>query len=221
MLIYMNNYIFSKKFNKNQIIEFLRQNTNAESGGYKIYDGIGSHYLQNPEELTWLITQLKKIEKKIKFNSFLEFGYAIGFTNTILNKFFNFKKIISVDIVGNVGQCKESFFANLRFKNIVLICGDSSVDFVKEQISLNSKYDLIFIDGGHEYNIVKNDYLVSLKNIKKKAVIIFHDISSNVFDGPKRLWSEIKKNNPNRTLEYTCAKYKAVYGIGILIIDEK
>ena len=35
-LIYMNNYFFCKKFSKNQIIEFLSQNTNAETRCYEI-----------------------------------------------------------------------------------------------------------------------------------------------------------------------------------------
>ena len=217
----MKSYIFNKNFNKNKFIDFLRQNTNAESGGYKIYDGIGNHCLQNPEELAWLILNLKKIEKNFKFKNFLEFGYASGFTNTILNKIFNFEKIVSVDIVSQEGQCKESFFANLRFKNITLLCGNSTENFIKEQVNLNSKYDLIFIDGGHEYNVVKSDYLLSLKNAKEKSVIVFHDIDSNLCDGPRRLWLEIKKNNLSKTLEYTCKKYRATYGIGILINDNK
>jgi predicted O-methyltransferase YrrM len=212
-------YVFNKNFKKDKIIEFFRQNTNAESGGYKIYDGIGNHCLQNPEELAWLILNLKKIEKKIKFKNFLEFGYASGFTNTILNKFFNFEKIVAVDIISQEGQCKESFFANLRFKNMILLCGNSTTDFVKEQISVNSKYDLVFIDGGHEYNVVKSDYLLSLKNVKERSVIVFHDVDSNLCDGPKQLWLEIKKKNPNKTFEYSCKKYKAIYGIGILIND--
>lgn len=212
-------YIFNKNFKKDKIIDFFRQNTNAESGGYKIYDGIGNHFLQNPEELAWLILTLKKIEKKIKFKNFLEFGYASGFTNTILNKFFNFEKIVAVDIISQEGQCKESFFANLRFKNMILLCGNSTTDFIKGQVSLNSKYDLVFIDGGHEYNVVKSDYLLSLKNVKERSVIVFHDVDSNLCSGPKQLWLEIKKKNPNKTFEYSCKKYKSIYGIGILIND--
>ena len=95
-------YIFNKNFKKDKIINFFRQNTNAESGGYKIYDGIGNHCLQNPEELAWLILNLKKIEKKIKFKNFLEFGYASGFTNTILNKFFNFVKKLKSSLSKNM-----------------------------------------------------------------------------------------------------------------------
>ena len=153
----MKNYIFNK-LDKKRLIEFLRNNTNAESGGYKLYDGTGMHSLQIPEELVWLIDELKKLQKKnYTFKKFLEFGFASGFTNTILNKYFNFKEIISIDIMDTSGGSKSSFFANLRFKNIVLIAGDSKSSFVKNQIKNNNKYDLIFIDGGHTYSVVKND----------------------------------------------------------------
>ena len=63
--------------------------------------------------------------------------------------------------------------------------------------------------------------MLSLKNVEKKSVIVFHDIESNLYDGPRRLWLEIKKNNLNKTLEYTCKKYRATYGVGILINDNK
>ena len=88
----MKNYIF-KKLEKKKLLEFLRNNTNAESGGYKLYDGTGMHSMQIPEELVWLIDELKKLEKKnFNFKKFLEFGFASGFTNTILNKYYDVVK---------------------------------------------------------------------------------------------------------------------------------
>ncbi len=220
----MKNYIFNKKINskstRKNLLEFLRKNSNGEVGGYKVYDGVGNHCLQNPEELTWLIEKLQKISNKNKLKTFLEFGYAHGFTNTILNKFFNFKKIVTVDIVSQEGQSKESFFSNLRFKNLILIAGNSQSEFVKNQISLNGNYDLIFIDGGHEYKIVKNDFQIACKNMSKKAVIVFHDIDASSCGGPRKLWKEIKKKNlinkQFNVYEYVCKSYHTKYGIGIL-----
>tara|TARA_B100000787_G_scaffold84049_1_gene61865 strand:+ start:413 stop:1093 length:681 start_codon:yes stop_codon:yes gene_type:complete len=222
----MKNYIFSKKINssssRRNLLEFLRENSNCEVGGYRIYDGIGNHSLQNPEELTWLVEKLQNInnKRKNKFQTFLEFGYAHGLTNTIINKFFNFKKIVTVDIVSQEGQSKESFFSNLRFKNIILIAGNSESQFVKEQVSLNAKYDLTFIDGGHEYKIVKNDFKIACKNMSKNATIVFHDIDATSCDGPKKLWNEIKRDNllnkKFNTYEFVCKKYHTKYGIGIL-----
>ena len=171
----MQNYIF-KKLDKKKLLEFLRHNSNAENGGYRVYDGSGSHSLQIPEELVWLIQEIEKLRKLgFKFEKFLEFGFASGFTNTILNKFFKFKEIVSVDIMDPSGGSRESFFANLRFKNLILISGDSRSTFVKKQIHKNGKYDLIFIDGGHTYSIVKSDSEKSFKMLKPNGIILWHD----------------------------------------------
>ena len=64
------------------------------------------------------------MEKKTKYKikSFLEFGFGNGNTNTILNKTIKFKKIVAVDCVDPLGISKETFYVNLRFKNITLLC---------------------------------------------------------------------------------------------------
>ena len=144
--------------------------SNMEIGGYKFYDGSGTHYMQNPKEIVDLIFYLKNYEKKrkIKFQSFLEIGFAAGINNSFLNKFFNFKKIVAVDYVSPGGINKETFFANLRFKNLVLICGDSTKSNTVEKVSLLGPYDLIFIDGGHSYETVKKDFNNYSRVLKKK-----------------------------------------------------
>ena len=214
---------FSLKKNKKNLINFFKANTNIDSGGDRIYDGVHNHLLQNPEELVWLIGKIQTIIKKKKFKNknFLEFGYAHGFTNTILNKCFNFDKIVTVDIVHQGGHCKDSFFANLRFKNLVMLCGDSQSNFIKDQIKLNSKYDLVFIDGGHDFDVVKNDYEIAKNNINKNAIIVFHDIDGSAHDGPRKLWNSIIKNKPknSKTYQYVCKKYKIKYGLGILVYN--
>ena len=219
----MKNYIF-KKLEKKRLLEFLRNNTNAESGGYKLYDGTGMHSMQIPEELVWLIDELKKLEKKnFNFKKFLEFGFASGFTNTILNKYFNFSEIISVDIMDTAGGSKSSFFANLRFKNIILIAGNSKSLFVKNQIKKNGNYDLVFIDGGHDYDVVKNDFQIAMKNKNRKSVIVIHDIECDQFIGPGKLWKEIVRDKKIdcKKRKFTCKNYHSRYGIGILIFDKK
>lgn len=53
---------FTKKYH-GQVVEFLKHNTNAEIGGYRIYDGQGTHLMQSPYELADFIFALKKHEK--------------------------------------------------------------------------------------------------------------------------------------------------------------
>jgi len=65
-----NHYLFdgienSKQY-RNRLIEVLRHNSNVGVGGYRIYDGTGTHMLQNPIELADLIIWLKEVEQRKK-----------------------------------------------------------------------------------------------------------------------------------------------------------
>ena len=50
-----NNYIFknfrNNKIYKKNLIELVRKMSNLEIGGYRLYDGSGTHYMQNPKEI--------------------------------------------------------------------------------------------------------------------------------------------------------------------------
>ena len=53
----------------------------------------------------------------------------------------------------------------------------------------------------------------------KKGLIVFHDIgaSSTEFNGPQKLWKEIKSKNKNQKYkEFICKKYHTIYGMGIM-----
>lgn len=58
---------------RERVIEFLRHNTNAEIGGYRIFDGTRTHYMQNPVEITDFVFAVKEQEEKLgrKFVRFL------------------------------------------------------------------------------------------------------------------------------------------------------
>ena len=49
---------------------------------------------------------------------------------------------------------------------------------------MDNWYDVIFIDGGHEYNIVKSDVENGYKKIKKGGIMVFDDFSGdeNTYD---------------------------------------
>lgn len=87
---------------------------------------------------------------------------------------------------------------------------------------LGGPFDACFIDGGHNYDCVKNDFLL-LEPIVTK-MIGFHDIShieNPKEDDPRPLgtrifWSEVKKNFKHEEITF-----EDVYGIGILYKDRQ
>ena len=74
----------------------------------------------------------------------------------------------------------------------------------KEAIDLidSKKWDLIYIDGSHDFEVVKNDYEVCKRNLTRNGLLVFDD-SSLYFDfdisfkghpGPSKLVKEIVSN---------------------------
>lgn len=224
-LIYMKKYIFSRfnfsnKYRK-ELLDFIKKMSNVEIGGTRFYDGSNNHYMQNPQEIVNLIFELKKHEKKVKkkFSRFLEIGFATGINNSLLNKVFNFEKIVAVDIVDMNAVNTNNFYANLRFKNLTLVCGNSTTKNVIQNVTKLGNYDLIFIDGGHDYKTVKEDFENYKKLLSNNGVIVLHDIKSNLVEGVPKFWKEIKSNQKKKYhfKELFDPGYKMECGIGIVI----
>ena len=80
-----------------------------------------------------------------------------------------------------------------------------STDLKMVNIIDSKKWDLIYIDGSHNYEVVKKDFFVSFKNLAKDGLIIIDDSSVNLnylnypfsskgHPGPSRVADEINKN---------------------------
>ena len=206
---------------RERVIEFLRHNTNAEIGGYRIFDGTRTHYMQNPVEITDFVFATKEQEKAVgrEFQSFLEIGFSAGINNTFLHKFFNFSNLVAIDMVDLEGTSGSAFLANLRFKNLTLICGDSTEADTIRKVGMLGKYDLIFIDGGHDYETVRADFDNYRSFLNPGGVIAFHDIAASDHPGPGRVWSELREAEH---AEWTFKEFvdrgnHTDYGIGMLI----
>ena len=73
------NFVFNDlktKKEKNDLIEFLRYQTNVEFGGYRMFDGTRTHLMHTPEELSDLISFLKNKKFLIKL---LSINFLISF----------------------------------------------------------------------------------------------------------------------------------------------
>jgi hypothetical protein len=66
----------------------------------------------------------------------------------------------------------------------------SSMSDSFRQFIASKHFDLVFIDGDHSYNAVKNDYEIS-KNSGR--IFVFHDIVNDVCPGVVQFWNELKQ----------------------------
>jgi hypothetical protein len=126
-------------------------------------------------------------------HSYIEIGCRWGgtfvLTNEYLKMFHTIHKSVAVDIIDSpvVHYCisnKETQFLQLN---------SQSPEF--EQYMNNNFFDLIFIDGDHGYDGVKNDYQIS-KNSGK--IFVFHDIVNHACPGVVQFWNELKQNECER-----------------------
>ena len=139
------------------------------------------------------------IDRK-KYETYLE----IGCDKNILFNSVKIKKKIGIDPVsgGNIRMSSDNFFKNNQ-----------------------DKFDLIFIDGLHQYEQVKRDVYNSLKFLNDNGVILLHDCMPSSFmrQAPKRssnIWNgDVWKNivefrNLDQIDTYTIY---ADYGIGLIL----
>ena len=205
------------KKDRKDFLEFLKYQTTAEYGGYQIFDGRRSHLLHVPEELTDFIFFLKQHEKKRgkKIKRFLEIGYSTGKTNTILNKFFKFEQIVAVDNF-SAHISTDDLWANLMRKKLVLITGNSNKPDVISVVKRFQPFDLILIDGSHEYKDAKNDLQKYSKMLGQKGVLAAHDIHQKDM-GVEKAWTEFKSSADYSYKEIFHPKYFFNCGMGIAI----
>jgi len=134
---------------------------------------------QRPKQLSSLI---KHLLDHCDINSFLEVGTFKSSTFLILREFLSLKnknlKAVTIDPGKFVSDEILNHF-KINYKQI-------GIDKIQEQ------YDLIFIDGNHSYNAVKQDYQKALE--LKPKYILFHDIVDKNCPDVVKFWNEIKHN---------------------------
>jgi hypothetical protein len=164
--------------------------------GEKFYKKINYDFDNN---LTRSLIVNSIIDRK-KYETYLE----IGCDKNILFNSVKIKKKIGIDPVsgGNLRMTSDSFFKNNQ-----------------------DKFDLIFIDGLHQYEQVKRDVYNSLKFLNDHGVILLHDCMPSSFmrQAPKRssnIWNgDVWRNIVElRTLDQidTYTIY-ADHGIGLIL----
>jgi len=138
----------------------------------------------------WIIASLSKISKNI-----FEFGTCSGKTTYLmaLNSHEN-TKINSITLdpdevrsfskkdkdnevsfrnIKNESIYNEFLFSNSVVEKKINIIFQNSLEFDEQKFE--KKMDLIFIDGGHTYSVVKNDTEKAFKMLNTEGIILWHD----------------------------------------------
>jgi len=138
----------------------------------------------------WIISSLSKISKKI-----FEFGTCSGKTTYLMGlNSSNDAKIISITLnPDDLNNFKKKDTDNkVSFRNIVnesvykkfLFSGEEVEKKIKiifqnsinlEHYKFRNQMDLIFIDGGHTYSVVKSDSEKSFEMLNTNGIILWHD----------------------------------------------
>jgi hypothetical protein len=202
---------------RNVLLTLLRHQANFEWGGHRLYDGSHNHIHQNPDELTDFIFYLIDYEETAPepLNNLLMLGFLDGATDTILNKVFCFEEIVAVDTFQEYGN-GDFLRANLKYKNLTLICGDSTSKRVRRIVKSLGPYDLIFIDANHDYDFVKKDFENSLQMISSHGVIALHDVCAPSAPGVQKLWKEINESEKYHLESFYNSDVPMKTGIGVV-----
>lgn len=183
--------------------------------------GISQNKSEIIEFLHWL--------KPYNISNILEIGTDKGGNFYLLSNLENSGIKISIDLISS--QFGEKIDVNKRNQilekcpgKIHLINGNSHTSSTIKQIEFilkNKKLDLLFIDGDHTYEGVKQDYNNYVNFVKDGGAIVFHDIVNseshkNQNVGVNQFWDEIT----GEKLEF---KSNNTFwgGLGVLIKEQK
>jgi precorrin-6B methylase 2 len=184
-----------KNFKQEEIYHWLKNEAGVNNGQhFGAFEG-GLELQQIPEEYCQYLNFLQSNN----FESYMNIGIGNGgsfMVETYIQP--NLKRSVAVDntsygrftnmehINQRINWLKENTDISIEFFNM------NSKDYFDTQ---DEKFDIIFIDGDHEYEGVKLDYDNCVNRLNEGGYLVFHDIHSYLCAGVVKLWNEIK--NPN------------------------
>ena len=135
--------------------------------------------LSNAHQITGTAQRINQLLEFTAGQNYLEIGTNYGYTFEGIKA----KNTLGVDP-------KKKYFVHNSDRHIK----DTSDNFFKYN---TSKFDLIFIDGLHEYRQVVRDLINSLNTLNKKGIILIDDIYPADFGMAAKSWAELSTHEKN------------------------
>jgi predicted O-methyltransferase YrrM len=92
---------------------------------------------------------------------------------------------------------RAAFEANLTaagLRDVVDVCPGFSHDLCKR---FDDPIDLLFVDGDHSYDAVKQDFLDWAPKVRPGGFLALHDVVHQEHDGPRRVVDELVQGDPS------------------------
>jgi hypothetical protein len=210
----------------------LNDNNLIEHRKFILENNLG--FGENPFHAMWrdLIRMMPKSFKFIEIGVYKgQILSLIKYLSTIENKNVNF---IGVTPLSNMGdkfgkydacdylQKIKSIFKHFDLdfdENKNLIIGSSTDSYVKKEIIDEKNYDLVYVDGGHDYDTVVSDILLVKEITKINSIIVFDDSACSkdlppyLFRGHIDVCNAVRDyiENDNRFKEILCVGHNRVF----------
>lgn len=144
---------------------------------------------------------LKKLVNNENILNVMEIGFNGGHSaETFLSENPNIN-LISFDIGTHDYVRIGKEFIDTHYPNRhELIIGNSLVTVPKYADNSNTKFDLIFVDGGHTYDVAKSDLINCSKLAHKDTIVVMDDVVTlekrieRWNEGPNKAWYELVNN---------------------------
>lgn len=154
------------------------------SKGFDTFEG---YIYQVPDQVTDIIEIIQSIDKE--HINIMEIGFNAGHSSELFLNSKSNVSVVSFDLGDHeyVSVAKE-YIDNTYPNRHRLILGDSKETvplFIKE--NENFKFDILFIDGGHAYDTVKEDTFNCLQLAHKDSIVIIDDTA--FLDEWRMIWN--------------------------------
>ena len=142
----------------------------------------------------------KRVKEKTDFKTFVEIGFNAGHSSSIILSLFSDVKILSYDIGQFDITLTNGELVKDRFKDRFDLKIKNSLHVTPNEINGN---DVLFIDGGHDYEIVSKDVQLFINSDIKYLVL--DDMQNK---GVKQAYKEYLDNDNYEVVDEQ--EYKAV-----------